>query len=137
MNCRAADIVLVVFISAGLAACVHPPRHIGPLRDPHPAHYYDYHYYPDVSVYFHLNSGHYFFRDARGWSRARVLPSHIYLDHRARKTIVIRGERPYAGVHEHRKKYPPRRSYKRQRKHVPREREYNRHRHEEYRRRRR
>lgn len=114
-----------------------PVRHGPPPHAPGPpSYYYDYYYYPDVSVYFHLYSGHYWYREREAWINTRRLPRHIHLDHRARRTIVIRDPRPYAHWHEHRDKFRKPRGYRPDHRHDPGERRHNIQRHEEYRRRR-
>ena len=124
--------------SATVSACGPVPvRHGPPPYAPGPpSYYYDYYYYPDVSVYFHLYSGHYWYRDRGAWINTRILPPHIHLDHRVRRPIVIRDPRPYARWHRHREEFRQPRGYRRDRRHDRGERRHNLERHEAYRRRR-
>lgn len=119
---------LAVLLVAGLTACTYAPRY----DDGRGAYLHDYYYYPHVGVYFHLYSGHYYYRDGKGWVRVRVLPSHLYLDHRARRPLVIRTVKPYKKYEAHRERYGPPHDFKRDRAHDRAEREHNRRRHKEY-----
>lgn len=107
MNRPLLSILLVPFI---LSACTSAPHHVHPRVDGYlaygyPSNYYDYHYYPDVAVYFHVYSRHYFYRHDGHWVRTRYLPRHIHLDQRARRHIVYKGDKPYMEHHEHRRRY--------------------------------
>jgi len=74
---------------------------------------YDYYYYPSVSVYFHISSGYYFYRDGGTWIRVRTLPSRYYLDPIDRMRIVIKSDKPYLHNEQHRLKYKPHSTYRR------------------------
>lgn len=57
---------------------------------------YDYHYYPDVNVYFHVSTGFYFYRDHHHkWHKVHRLPVHIHLNHHNRQHLHIKHEKPY------------------------------------------
>ncbi len=74
---------------------------------------YDYYYYPNVSVYFHVSSGYYYYRDGINWLRVRTLPARFYLNDRDRVRIVINSSKPYNQYREHRVQYAPRANYQR------------------------
>jgi hypothetical protein len=115
----------------GLSACTYAPRY----DDPPSAYRHDYYFYPHVGVYFHLHSGHYYYRDGPSWVRARVLPRHIFLDHRVRRALVIRDAAPYRHHETHRERYRAPQDFKHDRQRDRTEREHNHRRHEDYRRR--
>ncbi|WP_125932033.1 hypothetical protein [Thiosocius teredinicola] len=120
---------ILVGIAVALNACVYAPPHERP-----PAHRYDYdyYYYPDVNVYFHLFSGHYYYRDHDRWLRVKVLPSHIYLDHRVRRPLMIKEPQPYRHHERHRAEYRPPANYRREPKYDRAERDHNRRQFEVY-----
>lgn len=99
--------VLVIAAMVGLQACTYVEGPVRPVTQVHPADYYDYYYYPDVDVYYHLYLGHYYYRAGRNWVKVRVLPRHIYLDHHYRIPVHVTYEAPYAKHAEHREKYRP------------------------------
>ena len=80
-----------------------------------PVYYYpyDYYYYPSMSVYFHISSGYYYYRDGRSWLRVRTLPPRFYLDPVDRIRLVVKSDRPYINHEQHRLRYTPRPTYKR------------------------
>lgn len=86
----------IPFLLLVIAGCVYVPPY-----DDRPGYAYDYYYYPQVGVYFHLFSGDYYFRDGRHWVHKRVLPSRFYLDYRDRRPLVIRDETPYRYHDQH------------------------------------
>lgn len=88
----------VVALGSGLAACSYPEYY---PRRPH----YGYYYYPNVNVYFHIHTGHYYYRTGSAWHRSRSLPRHIKLDRHRRRHIYIREPRPYDRNREHRREY--------------------------------
>ena len=124
-----------LFLSAmllvvGSTGCSHAPRH-----DDVETYRYDYYYYPHVGVYFHLHSGHYYYRDGRSWVRVYALPQHIALDHRVRRTLMIREAEPYHRHEKHRQHYRLSRDFRLDRAHDRAERDHNHRQHQEYRRR--
>lgn len=123
--------VVALSLISGLTACTYAPRY----DDHHGSSGHDYFYYPHVGVYFHLYSGHYYYRDGRSWVRVRVLPPHIFLDHRVRRRLVIKEAEPYRRHAAHRESYRLPHDFKRDRKHDRAEREYNRREHQKYRKR--
>ena len=121
----------------GLGACVYDPHYKGPSARVHAPHFYDYYYYPNVGVYFDLSLGYYYYRPGKYWARVRVLPKHIYLDHRYRKSLHMEHKTPYVKHPEHRKKYRPKDKYRHEKEKVQREmdrkeREYNSRQHKEH-----
>ena len=128
MQRRIAQFVLAALLAVGATACTYAPRYDDP-----PSYRYDYYYYPHVGVYFHLHSGHYFYRDGGSWRRGRVLPNHIWLDHRVRRPLVIREPEPHRWHETHRERYRLPHDLRLDRTHDRGEREHNRRRHEEYR----
>jgi hypothetical protein len=83
-----------------LDACAvktYPPA---PFLD-YPNYYYDYYYYPNVDVYYHLFSGDYFYRRNNSWYRTRSLPPNVWLNQRYRFQLHTKTDRPY----EHDKEY--------------------------------
>ncbi len=96
---------------------------------------YDYYYYPDVSVYFHISSGYYYYRDGANWVRVRTLPAHFYLNDRNRVRLAIKSNKPYRYYKEHRTRYVSNPTYQRDHRRNLIERENNQNRHKQYRRR--
>lgn len=121
---------LAILLLVGSTACTHAPRHGEPGSYRH-----DYYYYPHAGVYFHLHSGQYYYRDDGSWMRVRVLPRHIYLDHRARRTLVIADAEPYRRHEVHRERYRRSGSFKFARENDRAERDHNRRQYGEYRKR--
>jgi len=68
-------------------------------------HPHDYYYYPNLSVYFHISSGYYYYREGVDWRRVRTLPSRYFLDSRNRVRIVINSNIPYIKHNTHKLKY--------------------------------
>jgi hypothetical protein len=102
-----------------------------------PAHYrpvynYDYHYYPNTRVYFHLSSGYYYYRPYNTWLRVRTLPPNIYLAPQERVQIRVWTARPYVHHDIHRQRYHPHPGYTRDRRFDRYERRYNSRYHQEY-----
>ena len=134
---RRSFILAIAAASVTLPGCAATPVYVNAPPGPPHRYYYDYYYYPDVSVYFHLFSGTYWYRDHGAWVNIRALPSHIHLDHRHRKPLVTHDPRPYRHWHDHSKRYRAPRGYRPEPRHDRREREHNARRHHEYRRHRR
>ena len=92
----------------GLTACAVYRSH-GQMRyttTPHqPVYYYDYYYYPDVAIYYHVHTGYYFHFYNGSWRRTRQRPQYVRLDDRGRRSVVIREEVPYARHQEHRRQF--------------------------------
>ena len=116
--------VLFVF---GTMACQHVTRYDDPGD-----YRFDYHYYPDVGVYYHLHSGRYYYRDGGTWVAIHRLPERIYLDHRVRRKLVIREAKPYYRYAFHKERYRAPRDFHRDRRHDRAEREHNRREHQRY-----
>ncbi len=94
-----------VALGFGLAGCTdygdYPSRRVSP----HPDSYYEYYYYPDVNVYFHIHTGFYYYHHGGVWHRSRRLPSHFRLKRHHRRRLYIRGPRPHDRNREHRREY--------------------------------
>lgn len=114
----------------GGTACSYSPRYADA-----PPYGYEYYYYPNVGVYFHLISGDYYYRDRDHWSRVRVLPPSILLDHRLRRTVVIKEREPYHHFDRYREEHRPPPGFRPDPRYDRPERDHNRRRHEEYRKR--
>jgi hypothetical protein len=131
MRHPAALFALAALLAVGVTACTYyVPRHDDPG-----AYRYDYYYYPHLGVYFHLYSGHYYYRDGAAWVRVRALPHHIHLDHRVRRTLVIKDPEPYRRHERHREHYRPPADFRQDRAYDRPERQHNERQHQEYRRR--
>ena len=129
MPVRCARSLILAVLLLGGAGCTYAPRYDdGPYA-------YDYYYYPHVGVYFHLFSGHYYYRDHDRWLRVRALPPHIVLDHRVRRSLVIRDPQPYRHHEQHRAQYRAPPAFRHEPRYDRPEREHNRRLHEEYRKR--
>jgi hypothetical protein len=70
--------------------------------------FYDYYYYPQDEVYFHIRSGDYFYRDDGIWWRVRYLPAYFYLDPGDRVCLRIMDVQPWRYHYAVRGRYPPR-----------------------------
>ena len=101
----------ILVLLSGLTACttVHEhdyPRDRAPYYESRPVYSpYDYYFYPNVAVYFQISTGFYFYEDRGRWVRVRQLPSHIHLDARYRRQMVIRDPYPYVRYPEHARQY--------------------------------
>lgn len=73
---------------------------------------YDYYYYPRVSVYFHITSGYYYYRDGATWVRVRTLPSRFLLDSRNRVKVRVNSDKPYISHNAHKERYTARKVYR-------------------------
>jgi hypothetical protein len=83
---------------SGLTACaVYRPY----PRNPH----YNYYYYPDVDVYFHIYTGYYYYVVDHVWVRSRTLPHYIYLSPAQRRTLSIHDAHPYTRNRAHRRQF--------------------------------
>jgi hypothetical protein len=89
---------VAVAFGSGLAACTYPEYYPQDLN-------YGYYYYPNVNVYFHIDTGYFYYRTGSAWHRSRSLPRHIHLDRRHRRRLSIREPRPYDRNREHRRRY--------------------------------
>lgn len=114
------------------ASCTYygPPAHA-------PAHGYrwhvhDYYYYPSVGVYYHVLTGHYYYRSGGIWTKVRVLPRHIHINRHDRVKIRIKDKRPYLHHEEHRYRYKPKKRLNMDRRYDREEREHLRKRHQDY-----
>lgn len=123
----------VVLIASGCAydGYRHGPYARAPAHS-RPPHYYDYHYYPSARVYFHLYTGHYYYRSRDTWIRVRNLPAHAYLGPRDRVKLRIWSDRPYVHYRTHRQRFLPRPGYRPDRSRDRFERSYNRRHHQQY-----
>jgi len=95
-----------ISLGFGLVGCVYYEDYPQEQIYSYPSSYYDYYYYPDVNVYFHIHTGYFYHQDGGAWRRSRSLPRHIHLSRRHRRRVSIRGQRPYDRNREHRRRYP-------------------------------
>lgn len=101
-------------LTPGLAACSY--EYEGRSRwYPYPSGYYEYYYYPEANVYFHIGSGYYYFPRYGVWIRSRSLPDHFHLRPDLRRRLVIRHPRPYELNPEHRREWERHRESERHR----------------------
>ena len=86
----------------GLAGCdeTYPGPTVRPVHSS-----FDYYYYPDSNIYFHISTGTYYYYADGVWLYSRSLPSYFLLDPYYRFQIVIRDRYPYLRNNEHRRKY--------------------------------
>lgn len=97
---------LIGAVSLAATGCSYHPTYPGPPPVRHYASdYHDYYYYPDVDVYFRLDSGHYYHRRNGTWISVDVLPRPFHLDRHHRVPLRLHGSRPYVHHHEHRERY--------------------------------
>jgi hypothetical protein len=101
-------LLLSAAMLTGVAGCAYDRPYSGRVYSSYYyPYYYDYYYYPGVSVYFHYVTGDYYYRSGDRWIRTRVLPSHIRLDPRNRRTIRVKTDKPYLKYPDHRRTYQP------------------------------
>ncbi len=98
-------------VSVGLSACSNDYRGTTVVQS---ASYYpyDYYYYPNTSVYFHVSTGYYHYYDGRNWIKVRSLPPRYKLDSSYRVRLKINSDTPYVNHNDHRTRYTPRPNYK-------------------------
>jgi hypothetical protein len=126
--------VLGAVLVTGTGGCTAYYRDGPPVyRSEYYHHPYRYHYYPSTRVYFHISSGHYYYRDHDHWKRVRELPPKYRLDRRDRVRLWVDGDKPHSRHREHDGKYRPNPHYKHDMKRDREERRYNKQRHERYR----
>lgn len=68
--------------------------------------YYDYWYYPGVSVYYDIHRHVYFYLTNGNWVQVRVLPPALRARLGHHVTVRSRHERPYMEYNSHRREYP-------------------------------
>jgi hypothetical protein len=125
---------LISVLAAGITGCTTHYRDGPPVYSSAYYHYpYRYHYYPSSSVYFHLSSGDYYYRDTHHWKRVKKLPPKYHLDHHDRVPLWIDADKPHAKHKEHHRKYKPKSHYRRDTERDREERRHNRRQHERYR----
>lgn len=124
--------ILTAFVLVTTVSCTHvgPPSHAPAYG--HRLHHNQYYYYPSVSVYYHIQTGYYFYYSSGAWLRVRVLPRHIHLGSHDRVRIRIKGGRPYAHYDQHRLRYKPNKKYKKLFRRGNDERSHNRRQHDAY-----
>ncbi|MCW8859608.1 MAG: hypothetical protein OQK50_02470 [Deltaproteobacteria bacterium] len=97
------------------------PSHTGAHKSGPPAHAkahghrakYRYHYYPNSGVYFDTGRSVYFYLDSSGaWRMTVSLPQSLSVHLGNNVTIEMDTDRPYTHYHEHKKKYPGKKSKK-------------------------
>jgi len=100
---------LTLPLALALSACVYGPydthSRVG-VHGYYDSRYDDFHFYPDVSVYFGVNSGRYYYRPHDRWIGVQTLPPTIVLKPERRVIIkqLPRG-RPFEHHRDHRKRY--------------------------------
>lgn len=125
-------VTLLFWLATILSACAPAPYYSPHPVQHRPAHYYDYHYYPSVGVYFNLYSGRYYYRSGATWVNVRTLPSHVHISPQDRINLRIWSNKPYSHYDDHRKHYHSPPSYHPSRDRDRYERDYNRKHHEQY-----
>lgn len=68
----------------------------------------EYYYYPEIEVYFDINTSAYLYYTSNGWVRSRYLPrhcSHYDFQRGYRVGLDYHGQRPYTHYHNHKKMY--------------------------------
>lgn len=97
-----------ILLLAGTTGCTayfrDGPSKCSPAYRYHPYHY---HYYPGPDVYYHIESGFYYYPEGDHWQHARALPSGYHLGRHDRIPLWIAQAVPYAGHETHREKYSP------------------------------
>lgn len=68
---------------------------------------YSYIYYPECRIYFDVSQHLYFYFDLGAWRKVSVLPVHISLVKEGSVSIQMDIDTPYIKIHEHEKRYPP------------------------------
>lgn len=127
-------LVLGVVLLTGIAGCTAYYRDGPPVySSAYYQHPYHYHYYPSTRVYFHISSGHYYYRDGDHWKRVRELPTKYRLDRRERVRLWIDDDKPHSRYKQHSEKYRPKTHHKHDAQHDREERQYNQQRHQRYR----
>ncbi|MCK5273423.1 MAG: hypothetical protein KAR37_02150, partial [Alphaproteobacteria bacterium] len=104
-----------IALMPGLAGCVVERTVYRPAPAPRPVYrppeYYNYYYYPNVAVYYHIQTGFYWYFTDGYWRRSRRLPRHIRL-RGPRHMFTIRDDNPYQRHRDHRRSYGgPHRGY--------------------------
>ncbi|KEA63712.1 hypothetical protein ADIMK_2168 [Marinobacterium lacunae] len=100
---------LTLVMALSLSACVYGPyesrTRVG-VHGYYDTAYDDFYFYPDVSVYFGLNSGRYYYRPHDHWVGVKTLPRTIILKPQNRVTIkkLPRG-RPFEYYRDHYDRY--------------------------------
>jgi len=78
---------------------------------------YQYHYYPDTSVYYDTGRSVYFYLNSSGaWRMTVSLPRSLQIRLGDNVTIQMESDRPYSEYYQHKKKYPSKNKKKHKRK---------------------
>ncbi len=104
--------LLTGVMTVGLSACSNNYSGATVVQNSTRYYPYDYYYYPNTSVYFHVSSGNYHYRDGKKWKKARSLPPRYKLNSRDRVRIKINSDKPHVNNNKHRTRYTPRPNYK-------------------------
>ena len=120
-------------ISIGLSACSNNYSGATVVQSSARYYPYDYYYYPNYSVYFHISTGYYHYYDGRSWIKVRTLPPRYILNSSDRVRLVINSDRPYIAHNKHRTTYTPRPTFRPNKKRDIIERRNNRSRYKNYR----
>jgi hypothetical protein len=90
-----------------------PPSHA-------PAHgyrsKYEYRYYPSCTVYYDDSRKIYFYLEGENWRISASLPHTVQLSFGDFVKIEMDTDKPYRYYHEHKRKYPPGKLYKKEKK---------------------
>lgn len=102
--CRTLPILVPgVHVSGGGHSGGHPPAHA-------PAHgrrgHHNYHYYPDVEVYFDVGRQSYFYLSGAAWTVSATLPRALRVQLGSHVSMELDTVRPYDYHHKHKKHYP-------------------------------
>lgn len=103
--------LVAVVLTLPLSACV-VVRDDGyhPVPPPPPAHiWFDFWYYPHVSVYYDYRLGFYYYPSGGRWIKVRVLPPHLRGRLGSHVDVRSRDRDPWRHHEEHRRKHPPER----------------------------
>lgn len=114
-----AQIAVSISINSGTNRVYEPaPRHVH-TNYCHHEEVVDYYYYPEIEVYFDVQSSLFIYYASNGWVRSSYLPrdcDDYDIDRGYRVVLDYHGQRPYNHFHEHKEKYK-RKEYKKGYKH--------------------
>uniref|UniRef100_UPI0040478CFE hypothetical protein n=1 Tax=Flavobacterium sp. TaxID=239 RepID=UPI0040478CFE len=96
-------------VSVNININSHPNHGHGHYEDSHHhENVVDYYYYPEIEVYFDVQSSMYIYYASNGWIKSRYLPRHCsnYNIQRGYRVVLdYHGNRPYNDFHHHKKRY--------------------------------
>lgn len=109
LACHALLTGITLALALSLTACANAPKDSQARADAqgyHEGDYDDFYFYPDVGVYYGINSGLYYYHTYYDWVSTYTLPKTIELD--ADHRVVIKElprYRPYKDYRNHRHQY--------------------------------